>query len=175
MPKNALDVYPQYAVLSVPGTAGVSGTNIQQLVTGLTNMQKVAWAVTRIEYDFPVAWLSQFGAGNKYLELGVTQNGSVAATLGLKGQSVIDNIRWCRAETPAAIGEVTLELPFIHDFPPGNERLVLPQNIYAYLGWVSSANLTAANADIRVWYREVELTSQDWYDLLQLRLPLGSI
>lgn len=172
--KSVLDKYTQFAVLKVAGLAAMTGTVVTQIVTGLTNNQKIGWEVGRVEYDNPVAWNRTIDNEGHYIEMGVTQNGSTAAVLGSAGQSVIDYHRIVRMETPAALGDWMEHFPVIHDYG-GNARLVLPQNLYAYLGWSTGANLSAADAYIRLWYKEIELSSEDWYDLLQLRLPLGAL
>jgi hypothetical protein len=52
--------------------------------------------------------------------------------------------------------------------------MVLPQNIFAGLQWSTAANLSTDSIELRIWYKEIELGPEDWYDLLQLRLPVGA-
>ncbi len=168
-----LDQYPQIAVFDVNGVAAGTGTVVQQLVTGLTNRQSVGWAINRIEYWIPEAWVKCLVAEKQYIQLGLTQNGSTTQVLGVKGQSVVDSFEVIRMNTPAAVGDMILKQPEAHVFPPGHEILITPQNLFGYLTW-ESANISAVAAYIRVQYKEVELGPENWYDLLQMRLPLGA-
>lgn len=172
---STLDRYDQFAVISMAPTAAASGSLVTQLVTGLSNLQKVAWAVTKLEY-----WLERsnystlFTAGAQFIRMGV-QNAATAHSGAQEIYSdVIDLFELFQVKTPAALGEEYETMPFVHDFGP-NPRLLLPQMVYGFLQWNLGAALGTTNRfDIRIYYKEIELGPQDWYDLLQLRMPLGA-
>lgn len=171
--RSSLDEFNQYAVLGVAGVAAASGIELEQLQTGITNQQKIAWEVNRIEYSLPDGWWPAPSAQSDYIMVGVTQSGSATQDFSPRGASVIDLMQWGFPETPAAYGSAYLKQPFIHDFGV-MARLVLPQMLYAFVVWDTTQNISTARLAIRMYYKEREITKEDWYDLLQLRLPLGA-
>jgi hypothetical protein len=172
---NVLDTYPNMAVLSVAGTAATTGNAFGQIQTGITNLQKIAWNVLRAEYFPPGDFLSQtlFVTPGTYLTMGISQSEYLLAGEGAERSPLIDMCKLTGGATASAVGlHRPFEVPFVHDFSGG--RLALPQTLYAWLNWSTTVALFALQLRIRIWYREVELTPEDWYDLLQLRLPMGS-
>jgi len=172
---SVLDQFDQFALCKAAGTANASGTVVTQLVTGITNLQKIAWEVSRIEYSIPYAWLTAaiFGLADDYLVAGVTQSSSTSQGVSPDNPAMVDWQGLGANHVVTAVGiQPILPMPLIHDFP--SRRLLLPQNIFAFIKWDLAAAITTAEVQIRIWYRERELTAQDWYDLLQLRLPLGA-
>lgn len=172
--KNVLDTFVQFAYMTVPGAVAASGVALQQLVTGITNMQKVGWAVSRLEFYFNPQWMGEMTTPGDVISLGLTQSGSLTQNLGPGGMSMIDQvILACGAMTALALPYDYHQQPVIHDFGQ-NERLVLPQTLFMSLEWDVTGALTVPGAGLRVFYKEYELSEKDWYDLLQLRLPLGA-
>jgi len=172
-----LDKYDQFAVLSVPATVAASGTVSAQLVTGLSNMQKVAWAVTRIEYWFTgLNWTTKLTTHGNSMRAGWQQSYQTGGAANAELYTyVLDDYQITKTQTPAAVGEALMDFPKIHDFSL-NPRLFLPQNLWVYFSWAFAANAAATDGvHTRIWYKEIELGAADWYDLLQLRLPLGAI
>jgi hypothetical protein len=176
--KTVLDTFLNFAVGRVSPASNVAGSAVQKLETGLTNIQKVAWEVYRIEYMLYGAWAlgTHLAAQQDYISFGWTQNSDVLnVPYGLLSASLIDTMQMRMTFSPAAIGLELRDFPMIHDFGQ-NPRLVLPQTLYVALDWQTSvAMVTTDILTSRIWYRERELSSEDWYDLLQLRLPLGVI
>lgn len=174
MTRTMLDEYDQFAVLQVAGGAAGTGTTITQLVTGLTNMQKIAWEVSRIEFALPNSWIGQFDVAGDQIILGVTQSNNALQDLSLRGASMVDNIQLNVMEADALIGKLSglLQCPIVHEFI--RPVLVLPQMLFAFVAWEMANGLDTTPAIIRMWFKEKEITKEDWYDLLQLRLPLGA-
>lgn len=173
-PKSTLDRYDQFAVFYQRFSASGDDSLVSQLVTGLSNLQKVAWAVSRVEYSFRPGTHGLCSAASDHIYFGITQNSRDDQLLGLTNPAMLDMVELRRIVSTAVGFESQETWPLIHDF--GNSpRLLLPQNIYACLQWVTTTPATEAYyAVARVFYKEVELGPQDWYDLLQLRLPLGA-
>lgn len=172
---NILDNYSQFAVLNVAGVAATTGTVVEQLVTGITNMQKVAWEVGRIEYLVPLLWVaySRLAAYSDYITFGVTQSGSATQVVSGVNPSIIDFVNVGAGETLSNVGyKMPLLQPIVHAFH--DPILMLPQNIFGVLRWVTTTAIDATGINARIWYKEIELGPADWYDLLQLRLPLGA-
>lgn len=174
---SVLDKYPQWALLEVPGAAAAAGVSIQRLVTGITTMQKVGWEVCRIEYRLPSFWkgVGFLTINTELIFLGVMQSNSLLQNANLNNPSLLDFVQFDCQEEVTAAGESKRDVtPVVHDFGQ-DPILAIPANLHAMLSWTTGANLDTSLAQIRLWYREVELGPEDWYDLLQLRLPLGAI
>jgi hypothetical protein len=177
MAASILDQYPQWAVLKVPGVAAATGGEIAQLQTGITNLQKVAWAVKEIDYLFPYSWMGSAMVNvDSYIGFAVTQSAHAAQNPSPDNPAILDFASLGGKVKAVGGGEAyavpSLTLPIRHLFE--EPVLLLPQNIYGFLFWDTDDNLNTLEAMARIWYKEVELGPQDWYDLLQLRLPLGA-
>ena len=173
---SVLDKYLQWCTIAVNGVAAATGNVIARLTTGISNLQKVAWAVRRVEWDFPPVWISEgiLIVPQDHISLALTNSSDVNQSPNFANPALLDLMRTCGRRFMTGVGlSPVIHLPIVHDF--SDDILMLPQNVYLYLGWSVSGALTTAAASCRVWYREVELGPADWYDLLQLRLPLGAI
>jgi len=172
---SVLDKWTQKATITVASTAAAAASTSAVLTTGYTNMQKVAWEVSRVEYN--ISGKENFGAffaaHSKYFSIGVSNRGDADAFGGAESAdpSVLDYWSYNQCATPAAIADQFIQDPIVHDFG-NNPRLFIPQTVYGVLKWSGSAALTVHNHYIQIYYKEVELSSADWYDLLQLRMPL---
>lgn len=178
MPKvSELDKFHQYAVLggsiTLSAAGGTAGTF--QLTTGLTNRQKVVWMVDRIEYFPARQFMTQILATNDYFVMMLTANGEVTQYDQPSNPAVYDMVRWDVTNTAAAATPIEgLRIsPVIHEYK--EPVLVLPQMLYLYLGVYNDAAIAVAYEHMmRIWYKEAEIGPEDWYDLLQLRMPLGT-
>lgn len=174
---SILDKYIQRAVLRVNGAAATNGNVVNQLITGITNLQKIAWLVGRIDYEIPGTWVGAavMTAQANYAVAGLSQSGNVDQLPTPDNASLVDHVRWGGRTVNTSVGvEPLLVNPWTHEFGPDDGILVLPQTLFAFLFWSTTGNLSAIPLFLTVWYREVELGPEDWYDLLQLRLPLGA-
>jgi len=171
--RSALDEFPQFAVLTATGIAAATGVVINQLVTGITSMQKVAWEVSRIEYEINKDLLQViFNSDQDEFHIGITQSNAPAQDITLQSASLIDKLTTLQQNDAVPATRFPTYWPVVHEFSA--PRLVLPQSLFAIMVWDTTLPLVAEKAIIRIWYREREVTKEDWYDLLQLRLPLGA-
>ncbi len=176
MASKVLDNFTQWAALSVAWTAAGGSTEVflAQLTTGLSNLQKIAWAVTRFEYFIPAAQMAQIISAGDHLGLGITASNSTAQGMLPTNPSLYDYFRF-ESVSAAAAGTPALSLieyPIVHEYV--EPILVLPQNIYLMLSRYDAAGLSGVSY-ARIHYKEVELGPENWYDLLQLRMPLGAV
>jgi len=174
---SILDKYRQWALFECNGAAALTGAVINKLQTGITNMQKTAWEISRTEFWFPPAWCSVAMIANPHdvIIAQITQSGNVAQNADPRNSALIDSASICGMEELTGVGFVSWrEGPIIHEFG-NNPILALPSSLYMYLTWDTTGNLTAVPYFIKAFYREIELGPEDWYDLLQLRLPLGAV
>jgi hypothetical protein len=175
-PSKVLDRFDQWALLSVNPTAAASGGAVNQLQTGLSTMQKVAWAVSRIEYQPYRGLLGLLTTAAHWVNmfLSASSNAYTAEDICFNSP-VYDSIRWSLLHTPAALGENIVKDPWVKEYAVGRELLVLPQQIFAGVNWSFAGAAAATTCRIKVWYKEIEVTSEDWYDLLQMRMPIGAV
>lgn len=177
MATKVLDNYRQWAVLShdIVDAGGSAYSGVTQLITGLSNLQKVAWAVSRIEYWIPAALYKTMAVLDEFIGVFLTASGLATQVVALTNASIYD-IHLETLTLAAAAGTTLHTLhtsPVVHDF--GLEpMLVLPQNLYLGAFRYDTATAATQRVSARIFYKEVELGPENWYDLLQLRLPLGA-
>lgn len=168
-----MENYPNWAHIRVVTLAAASGTALGQLVTGITNLQKVAWAVHRMEVHVPPTLIQQMTSSNDYLRIGITNSNSPTQSVLLDNAALLDMVAVYRAVHTAVATEDQVGV-YVQDYGM-NPLLLLPQVIYGIIQWAVSGVAAAVTVQMRVYYKEIELGPQDWYDLLQLRLPLGAL
>lgn len=174
--KSVLDRYSQWAYLSVLATNSTSATVVAQLSTGITNLQKVAWAVDRVDYWVHPNIYFRLTANTNLFSIGITASSSTSQALELSNPSLYDVMTAGLVQTPAALGGPFIEhTPVSHIYQVGTELLVLPQNLYIAAYWSTTGAMAGTERfAARIHYKEVELGPEDWYDLLQMRMPLGA-
>jgi len=174
---GVLDRFDQFAVLSCAFTASAGAFVKTRLETGITTLQKIAWVVSRIEYEVSPGVLSYIIDALDHVDWIITASASELEAVNFTSPSIYDKMGFVTRVVSAAALTFRECRPtvFVKQFPPGHEMLMLPQCLYLGLSWVTAAALaTTKYVRARVWYKELELGPADWYDLLQLRLPLGT-
>lgn len=173
---NVLDQYDQFATIKVFVTnAGAADEFIAKLETGLTNRQTVGWKVSRLEFFLdPLLFVQMTAAGNQ-IRASLTQVADESQGGTADNAYIVDQVTLFQPKTPAANNAYEMQRsPFVIAYSDGHERLITPQNVYFHLYFSENAAPAACYNYLRIWYKEVELTAEDWYDLLQLRNPLVS-
>lgn len=175
--KNVLDNYDQYAMLTGDITLSAPGgtSAVSQLITGLSNLQKVAWLTSRIEYWPASRLLYSMTTGTDRYSMCLSASASLVqawepVNAAIYDEMITNCVRTAAATSPS-LGVVSL--PIVHEFK--NPILILPQNIYLFEEVYCAAAILRSFSYVRIWYKELELSSEDWYDLLQLRMPLGAV
>jgi hypothetical protein len=176
MPNKAsiLDQFTQWCLLRIGFTAAAAATVVQRLETGITTLQKMAWEVYAIDYWWPYAAFSaaRFNAIGYFASLGITQSSNVTQAVALNNASLVDLDSFGRTDV-VATGLQHFWMPRRKEFK--DPILILPSNLYVILSWSTAGAMSASDVcEIRIHYKEKELGPEDWYDLLQLRLPLGA-
>jgi hypothetical protein len=174
---SVLDRYRQYAILSgtLQSGAGAGMELVTQMVTGITNIQKIAWEVTRFEYWLPTLALKLMDVADEVIRVGITASSSILQGLNPTNAALYDMLSYVVVSTAAAATPIEgiVETPIVHDYGD-MPMLMLPQNLYMVTYFNSTAAAGPYTAWCRLWYKEVELGPEDWYDLLQMRMPLGA-
>lgn len=176
--KSLLDSYSQVAILTGGiSLAGAGGTAaVHQLVTGLSNLQKVAWLAYRVEYFPSRNILYSLAVANDRYTAAISASSSVAQSYLAPNASIYDMLTLEVPRTAAAATPTrgTWEKPIVHNFQQ-DPLMLLPQNIFLFEELNNTGAVAMEAGYVRIWYKEMELTAADWYDLLQLRLPLGAV
>jgi len=174
--KSQLDNFDQWFAIAIANTAVNAEELITKLETGIGSTQKILWMVSRIEYEFGLSVLRELHSEDSYVQLALTQGSLATQLVNLSSAAVIDYARLMQNTTPAALStESPIQLPIIHQYPPGKEILMLPSAVYLhYKSYALTAAAAISTHRVRVWYKELEVGPEDYYDLLQLRLPLGA-
>lgn len=178
MPKTTLDRYPQKAILETTISTGLGATvtTLKKLETGITNLQKIAWDVKRIRFAFDNEVMANMNTALEYRFFGISASSSPSQNSNFTNASLYDYLKIDQAMTAVAGAPSWAQwtTPIDHDFPQG--LLVLPQNIYAITrGYDSAAALGPWPCHMEIDYLEIEIGPEDWYDLLQMRMPLGAV
>lgn len=176
---SVLDRYRQRAILTaqLSYAAGAADYSIAQLVTGLTNLQKLAWEVTEIRYYLSpaAAILAVTDEANDQLFIGITASGLDTQGFAPNNPAMYDQhqIRAVASAVAAYPHESTMQFPIIHKFE--EPLLVIPQGLYLLVETYNTTGAGNGAAWAEILYKEIELGPEDWYDLLQLRMPLGAV
>lgn len=165
------DNFAQYAVLQISMPAGtplVAPAPVQ-LMTGLTTLQKIAWSISKIEVDIPVAILN--ASTFVRMNMSLRSTGMVGIDVTFANAAMLWKKR-IEHSLLSAVGFEYLSLPLVDNL--SEPLLVLPQMLWGAMDLTNTADLLAFNAYFRIWYRNVELKDSDFWDLVQLQQPISS-
>jgi hypothetical protein len=160
-----------------PGTGAVE-TVYKKVETGLTTQNKIGWEITGMELYIVDPWDEVANLQNlNSVRMALAANQLYG--MNPLSPSMYVHRGWFRtlgalANTPPVvqINSMMVPNPFVWDF---NEPiLILPQSLYVGLE-VSSDATEEISFCFRVQYRNIELKEAEFYDLLQLYNPLGSL
>jgi len=169
---NVLDNYIQKAIGKVTFNPGAASTGfaVNQLVTGLTSQQKLAWEVHRISYFIPPGVLVALSAQLERIKVGLTASSTTAQSEYILNASIYDYAEIQVIQSLAADAFVTS--PIIHDF--FQPMLIVPQMLYVFCAYYTGGAAGPHDIYAQIDYKEKEVGPEDWYDLLQMRMPLGA-
>ncbi len=161
--------FAQFAYLSVTESAANTLTT-KKLETGISVHDKIAWLISRIEYNTPDILLIGSADALEY-GLSAVQDSAMMAAL-TTDQSVLDyNINALMVYGAAASANI-INRPIIKDLSslPGGGYLTSAHSLYAFSRGTSLAS--AATVYVKVWYQTVELQNEEFWDLVQMHQPL---
>lgn len=162
--KSVLDKFSNKARLAVTMSAADT-ISFNELVTGVSFYDNVAWIVHRIEYTISVTSVGLMTASGDLIELGVTTRDTLVS-LATNQSEVIDTVGLFRMDMGAAASGVLLSRPLIHDFTalPGGGLVIPAESLFAAMD--SSGLAAAANGTIVVWFTYLPVTDANYLDLL---------
>lgn len=170
--KQVTDSYVSQAVFDVTESAANTLT-FEKLTTGLSVYDKIGWVICMIKYSLGGSSRAQFNGTGDILTAGLTMTNSLSS-LADNDPSIYDLIRIQRTDFGTAANAVLEPLEFVHDYSklPGGGLLVLPEPLYS--GIAGSGLAGACQIVTRIFFQPVELTDQDYFNLVQARQLLIS-
>jgi hypothetical protein len=170
--KADLSSFTEQAIITVTESAANTLT-FAKLTTGVSIYDKIGWIINRLEWRFGGSLNAFFNGTADSLALALTMS-NAAASLSDTDPAIIAIRRWQRTDFGTAANAQIQPLTWVDDFStlPGGGLLVLPNPIYgAALG---SGLTTASTTYIRMFFTPVELSDQDYFNLVQARQLLIS-
>lgn len=172
MAKSAAGEFTSQALLSVTQSAANTLTS-EKLETGISVYDKVGWVIQRVEWSLGNATYGFFNASGDSVTAAITMTNQLTA-IADENPALICVNRWLRTDFgTAASGEIkNLFQAVDYSTLSGGGLLVLPNPIYLT---VTSNSLTDVGTVIaRVYYKAIELSDADYFNLVQARQLLIS-
>ena len=166
------DNYVSQAVFDVTESAANTLT-FEKLTTGLSVYDQIGWVICRVKYALGVSAQALFNATGDTLSAALTMTNSLSG-LGDADPQIYDYIRIQRTDFGTAANAIMTDLEYIHDFSglPGGGLLVLPEPLYLGVAGLSLSG--AAQVVAKIYFKAIELTQQDYFNLVQARQLLIS-
>jgi len=163
--------YAQYfaAEVSLGGAAATEQSGYVRVSTGITNLQKEVWALSKVDIDTTAL----VATGNLQvwgLKLQTASQG-LAADIDLTTNYVLFAAGQIKRQL-TAVGFTYDQRILTYDLT--EPILMLPQNLYVSLYTFGANPQPAASVVARFWYRAFTMKEQDYWDLVQLQNPIIS-
>lgn len=165
--------YPQKAVISCVQSAADTVT-FEQLHTGISIHEKVAWRIIRVEYDITKATLVLMTATADVVMMALTRSNAITDLTDWADPAILDNCSYVRLDTGTAANAQFLASPeVVRDYSsmPGGGILVPPNPLY---GAVDSSGLAdAGTVNFKIWYDLVSLSPAEYWELVEMMQVLS--
>lgn len=166
------DQFPNLCI----GTVTESGANtltFKKIDTQISFNQKVAWILARIEYFVGALGAANFNGDGDILEYGLSVSSSFA-TAQLQEVTIVDYNSIQRLDYGTAAVEHSMQQPFVKDFSslPGGGLIIPPSPLYL---WAKGTGLVSASTAIaRMYYTLLEMSTDQFWELVEARRVLVS-
>lgn len=174
--KKSGDTFANIASIQVDESAANTLT-YKKLETGIAVFEKIAWLICRVEYMVNHLEAAYFNGDTDSIKLALTVS-NMLTDLGSgrlqTASEVLHGMQLQRLDFGTAGNTNQPVQPFIFDFSflPGGGILVPPTAIY--LAIQSSGCATANTAWARIYYVTRELTTEDYWQLVESRRIVSS-
>ncbi len=153
--------------------SGANTLTWEKLETGLSVYDKIGWVVQRLEF-YPsngLAGLMNASADAQTAALTMT-NG--LSSLDVANPAVICVNQFFRWDVGVAASGSVQSVPIVYDYSgmAGGGLLILPNPLY--LGLQGSGLTAASSLTLKMYFRAIDLTDQDYFNLVQARQLLIS-
>jgi len=172
MAKEMAQNFTSQAVFSV--AEAVAGTLIfEKLETGMSVYDKVGWVIQRVEYRLDTNVPGLFNTAGDILACGLTITNSLT-DLADTNPACLFIRKFVRVDIGTAATGVIFPLTFIDDYSTmsGGGILTLPNPLY--FGVKGTGLSAAAGVTCRLYFKAIDLTDQDYFNLVQARQLLIS-
>lgn len=170
MAKGSTDQFVNQAVITCTESAANTLT-FKKLETGISLFEKVAWIISRIEYF--ISGISNLNSSGDSLTMAITSTDQITG-LALTNAAVIDLLYYLRIDYGTAANEVPIAMPFTKDLSTfSGGGLIVPPNPL-YLGVVGSGEAAASTVTAKFFYRTLELSPDQYWELVESRRIISS-
>jgi len=165
------DIYPNQAYLKVEESAANTLT-FDQLLTGISIHEKVAYLISRIDYWMSVSAAS-FAASNDIVHFGISVSDQITS-VGPEQNACVDVNRLQRTDFGAAASGFLTHLPWVKNFSelPGGGLLVPPNPLFVFVQGENAPN--AFTIEARMFYTVKSLKTEDFWELVEIRRMIGT-
>lgn len=172
MAKMTTDAFSSQAVFDVTETAANTLT-FERLETGLSVYDKIGWVLQRVEYRIASTVPALFNSAADSLIMALTMTNSLTS-LSDANPAIITIKRLLRVDYGTAASGELIAQDYIQDFTglSGGGILTLPNPLY--FGLAGSGLSGAASVVCRIYFKAIELTDTDYFNLVQARQLLIS-
>lgn len=172
--KSQLDQFDQRAYIANVNQTAANDLSFKQLsiTTGIiSGPAKAAIVVDRIQLDIPVETFDLLIDGSDSLTIGLSLSDSLP-TANLVRSEILWTAKFGVQKAAAALSSQLCNLRPVYDFGEIG-GLLLP--IDRVFGMITSESLaSAAGCSINMWYHVIELTKENYWELLEMRQVLGT-
>jgi len=165
--KLGTDLFTSQAELTVTESASNTLT-FTKLETGLSVYDKIGWVIARVEWRPSSGTYALFNGTGDVLDCALTMSNGLTA-LSESDPAIYNFRKFLRLDFGTAANASIFSSTYIDDFStlPGGGLLVLPNPLY--LG-IKGTGLTAgATMFTRIFFKAIELSDQDYFNLVQAR------
>lgn len=155
------------AIISMVESAANTLT-FKRLESGLAPLEKVGWILHKVMWRLNTGDLALFNGTTDSLELGIVMSNSITSVSDAD-PAVLARKVLVRTDLGAAASGFFTNTEFETDYStlPGGGILILPTPLY---GCIQGSGLSgAAGAVIRLFFSPVEMSSDDYFNLVQSR------
>lgn len=170
--KSKLGEYPYQAVFNVTESSANTLT-FDKLETGMSVFDKVGWVVQRIEWRLSSTVPALFNTAADTLSMALTASNTLT-TLTDSDPAIYNIKRLVRVDIGTAASGMIMPMDFVSDLSglAGGGILVLPNPLY--VGIVGGGLSGPATVVTRLFVVPVELSNEDYFNLVQSRQLLIS-
>lgn len=170
--KSVAGEYTSQAIFNVSET-GANTLTFEKLETGLSVYDKIGWVVQRLEFTPSEALASFMNSSGDAQIAALTMTNSMA-NLSIENPAILARHEFIRWDFGTAAAGALYSLPFVYDYSTmsGGGILVLPSPLY--LGVVGSGLTAASTISLKMFFKAIELSDQDYFNLVQARQLLIS-
>lgn len=165
--KSIAGEYASSATVTVIESAANTLT-FEKLEAGISIYDHVGWVLTRVEWRPRVAAYQQFNGSGDALQMALTMSNALAA-LSDSDPSTYAMKTIARLDLGTAASGAIFPTSLVDDFSglPGGGLLVLPSPLY--LGVAGSGLAAATTVTVKMYFKSIDMTQDDYFNLVQAR------